>query len=143
VGEAGEPGRVTVATNMAGRGTDILLGAGVAERGGLHVILTEYHESRRIDRQLIGRCGRQGDPGSAQAIVALDDELFSTQLPGLCRWLAGRAGVQRHSLGTHALAVLRWVAQQRAESHHLEVRMQTLKHDRQIARLLAFSGRGE
>ncbi len=63
VAQAGQPGRVTVATNMAGRGTDIKLGDGVAELGGLHVIGTERHESRRIDRQLAGRCARQGDPG--------------------------------------------------------------------------------
>ena len=76
VASAGQPGRVTVATNMAGRGTDIQLHPAVREAGGLHVILTEYHESRRIDRQLFGRAGRQGDPGSYESIVALDDELF-------------------------------------------------------------------
>src|SRR5262249_20294699 len=63
VAHAGEWGRITVATNMAGRGTDILLAPGVVDRGGLHVIATEGHEARRIDRQLFGRCGRQGDPG--------------------------------------------------------------------------------
>ena len=76
VARAGQPGRVTVATNMAGRGTDIQLHPAVRAAGGLHVILTEYHESRRIDRQLFGRAGRQGDPGSYESIVALDDELF-------------------------------------------------------------------
>ena len=76
VAEAGQAGRITVATNMAGRGTDIRLHPAVSEAGGLHVILTEYHESRRIDRQLFGRCARQGDPGSYESIVALDDELF-------------------------------------------------------------------
>ena len=76
VASAGQPRRVTVATNMAGRGTDIQLHPTVREAGGLHVILTEYHESRRIDRQLFGRAGRQGDPGSYELIVALDDELF-------------------------------------------------------------------
>ena len=64
VAQAGQPSKVTVATNMAGRGTDIKLGEGVAEAGGLHVIVTEMHDAARIDRQLIGRCGRQGDPGS-------------------------------------------------------------------------------
>src|SRR5215510_1208793 len=76
VASAGKPRRVTVATNMAGRGTDIRLHPTVREAGGLHVILTEYHESRRIDRQLFGRAGRQGDPGSFESIIALDDELF-------------------------------------------------------------------
>ena len=74
--QAGQKGKVTVATNMAGRGTDIKLGEGVAELGGLHVIGTERHESRRIDRQLAGRCARQGDPGYCQFFVSLDDEII-------------------------------------------------------------------
>ncbi len=69
-------GKVTVATNMAGRGTDIRLGHGVPELGGLHVICTELHESQRIDRQLIGRCGRQGDPGTYRQFLSLDDEIL-------------------------------------------------------------------
>jgi preprotein translocase subunit SecA len=76
VGDAGQPGRLTVATNMAGRGTDIRLGDGVADLGGLHVICTELHEAQRIDRQLIGRCGRQGDPGTYRQFLALDDEIL-------------------------------------------------------------------
>ena len=76
VAQAGQRGRVTVATNMAGRGTDIKLGEGVAALGGLHVIGTERHESRRIDRQLAGRCARQGDPGLAQFFVSLEDEII-------------------------------------------------------------------
>ncbi|MGB8168417.1 MAG: hypothetical protein WCF18_13050, partial [Chthoniobacteraceae bacterium] len=76
VEKAGEPGRITIATNMAGRGTDIKLGPGVAEAGGLCVVATERHESGRIDRQLYGRSGRQGDPGSAQAFVSVEDELL-------------------------------------------------------------------
>ncbi|MDO4571545.1 MAG: helicase-related protein [Planctomycetia bacterium] len=76
VARAGQIGRVTVSTNMAGRGTDIRLGDGVEDLGGLHVICTEMHESARIDRQLIGRCGRQGDPGSYRQYLALDDELL-------------------------------------------------------------------
>ncbi len=75
VAEAGQLGKVTVSTNMAGRGTDIKLGEGVKELGGLHVICTEMHDSARIDRQLIGRCGRQGDPGTFRQYIALDDEL--------------------------------------------------------------------
>jgi preprotein translocase subunit SecA len=77
VKSAGAEGRVTVATNMAGRGTDIKLGAGVAELGGLHVICTEMHDAARIDRQLIGRCGRQGDPGTYRQYLALDDDILS------------------------------------------------------------------
>ncbi|MBL9123023.1 MAG: preprotein translocase subunit SecA [Planctomycetaceae bacterium] len=76
VAEAGRLGRVTVSTNMAGRGTDIKLGPGVEELGGLHVICTELHESARIDRQLIGRCGRQGDPGTYRQYLALSDDIL-------------------------------------------------------------------
>jgi preprotein translocase subunit SecA len=76
VAEAGSRGRVTIATNMAGRGTDIKLGPSVVTAGGLHVLGTERHDARRVDRQLIGRSGRQGDPGSGQFFVALDDELL-------------------------------------------------------------------
>jgi preprotein translocase subunit SecA len=76
VAGAGRRGKVTVSTNMAGRGTDIKLGEGIAELGGLHVICTEMHDASRIDRQLIGRCGRQGDPGTYCQYLALDDELL-------------------------------------------------------------------
>ena len=76
VARAGQPGTVTISTNMAGRGTDIKLGAGVQDLGGLHVIGTERHESRRIDRQLRGRCARQGDPGSSQFFVSFEDDLM-------------------------------------------------------------------
>ena len=76
IAAAGQSGKVTVATNMAGRGTDIRLGDGVADLGGLHVILTEMHDSARIDRQLSGRCGRQGDPGSFCQFLALDDDIL-------------------------------------------------------------------
>ena len=80
VAAAGQQGRVTVSTNMAGRGTDIKLGPGVKELGGMHVILTELHESARIDRQLIGRCGRQGDPGTYRRFLALDDDILESGL---------------------------------------------------------------
>ena len=142
VAMAGGAARVTVATNMAGRGTDILLGAGVAERGGLHVILTEYNESTRIDRQLVGRSARQGDPGSAQAIVAFDDEIFVSHAPRLAAWLGafsrGSGDVWRPAVG-----LLRWLAQGRVERLNREARENTLRHDRRISRTLAFSGRGE
>jgi len=80
VARAGLPGKVTVSTNMAGRGTDIKLGSGIADLGGLHVICTEMHDSARIDRQLMGRCGRQGDPGTCRQFLAMDDELLLTGL---------------------------------------------------------------
>lgn len=90
---AGQKGHITIATNMAGRGTDIMLGEGVAELGGLHVIGTERHESRRIDNQLKGRAGRQGDPGSSQFIISLEDELIKRY---------GRDLVERYEKGLHA-----------------------------------------
>ena len=142
VARAGEAGRITVATNMAGRGTDIELAHGVAERGGLHVILTEYNESRRIDRQLYGRSARQGDPGSGEAIVALDDELFTAQVPDLASWFARRLASGR-SLSASEVSLLRWLAQGRAEWRNRDAREGTLKQDRRLAQVLAFSGRGE
>jgi preprotein translocase subunit SecA len=94
IARAGEPGTVTISTNMAGRGTDIRLGEGVAESGGLHVIGTNHHESRRIDNQLRGRAGRQGDPGSSQFFVSGEDNLVTKyrieQFPGLTQ-----EGIQR------------------------------------------------
>src|SRR5437879_12335432 len=76
IAEAGQPAAVTIATNMAGRGTDIVLGPGVTEVGGLHIIGTERHESRRIDTQLRGSAGRQGDPGSRKLFISLEDDLM-------------------------------------------------------------------
>jgi preprotein translocase subunit SecA len=139
---AGRRAAVTVATNMAGRGTDIELGEGVAANGGLHVILTEYHESPRIDRQLFGRAARQGDPGSGEAIVALDDELFAVHAP----WLSHRIGAMTRTSGTvpaPALSLLRRVAQSAAEARSHTARMASLKQDRRLASMLAFSGSGE
>jgi preprotein translocase subunit SecA len=139
---AGQRARVTVATNMAGRGTDIMLGDGIEAKGGLHVILTEYHDSRRVDRQLFGRCARQGDPGSCEAVVSLEDELFEVCAPGPTALLrrALQAGVRVPAL---AFAALRVIAQWSAERHHAAIRMQNLKHDRQLNQVLAFTGKGE
>jgi preprotein translocase subunit SecA len=128
---------------MAGRGTDIALAPEVARAGGLHVILTEYHESRRIDRQLLGRCARQGDRGSCEVYVALDDELFRTRAPRLARHLRAWADARGRTLPAWATEWLRRVAQDAAERRNADMRMQTLKNDRQLSRLLAFSGRGE
>ena len=146
VARAGTSGSVTVATNMAGRGTDILLGAGVTERGGLQVILTEYHDSARVDRQLCGRAARQGDPGGAETLVALDDELFSLH----ARWLVlllsrslARLQPAGSDLPRWALWLLRIVAQTTAESRNRRMRKASLEHDRRLAAMLAFSGRGE
>jgi preprotein translocase subunit SecA len=139
---AGQSGRVTVATNMAGRGTDIRLGDKVAERGGLHVILTEYHESRRIDRQLYGRCARQGDPGSCEAVVSLEDEIFAVFAPRatkLLKWFS-RNGTK---LPAQAYRRLRMLAQYSAERRSAQLRTQNLKLDQRLDQVLAFSGRGE
>ena len=137
VGEAGQGGRITVATNMAGRGTDIKPTPEAKKAGGLHVILTEFHESPRVDRQLVGRSGRQGDPGSAQAIVCPDDTLFES-LPGALRRLAGRlAGTPQRLL----LERLVRKAQRTAEKRAYRARMQTLRQDRELHRLIGFAGR--
>jgi len=137
VAEAGEAGRVTVATNMAGRGTDIKLGPGVAERGGLHVIATELHDSGRIDRQLFGRCARQGDPGTCEAILAMEEDLVTAFLP--------LAGTQARGVGRVAGWLGRPVfrfAQWRAERAHARARRDLLDLDDYLGDLLAFSGRG-
>jgi preprotein translocase subunit SecA len=134
VAEAGRRGRITVATNMAGRGTDIRLEPGVAELGGLHVVATERHEARRIDRQLFGRGGRQGDPGSFESIVSLEDELFQVHAGPLERRLA-EGGV------APGLALAR--CQRAAARLHARIRRDLLRHDRELDRLLAFSGRAE
>jgi preprotein translocase subunit SecA len=140
VASAGERGRVTVATNMAGRGTDIALGPGVQELGGLHVIATERHESRRIDRQLFGRAGRQGDPGSGEAIVSLDDEI-AFYAPRW-RWLAERFVRPDGSLPTWIARFAIERAQSAAERTHARARADLLKLDEQLESTLAFSGRG-
>jgi preprotein translocase subunit SecA len=143
VREAGEPYRITVATNMAGRGTDIALAPGVAEAGGLHVIATERHEARRIDRQLFGRCGRQGDPGSYESYVSLEDELFDFHADVLARRIAEAAlqGSSRLARSVLSRAIDR--SQRAAERLHSRMRSQLFQHDTRMESLLAFSGRRE
>jgi preprotein translocase subunit SecA len=142
VARAGQPGAVTVATNMAGRGTDIRLGLGVAECGGLHVVLTEYHESRRVDRQLFGRSGRQGDPGSCETVVSLEDEIFTTYVPRTTKLVRGLVARGIPAAGW-AFPVLRWLAQSVAEHRGVLARKYNLREDQRLDRVLAFSGRGE
>jgi preprotein translocase subunit SecA len=142
VAAAGQPGRVTVATNMAGRGTDIKLDPAVREAGGLHVILTEYHESRRIDRQLFGRAGRQGDPGSCESLVSLEDELFVTHAGWLVSSLLWLSGADRELPGWLG-GLLRRTAQAAAERRNARVRKRTLEGEKHKDRSLAFAGVGE
>jgi preprotein translocase subunit SecA len=140
VARAGQPGRITVATNMAGRGTDIKLDPALRRHGGLHVVLTEYHESRRIDRQFFGRAGRQGDPGSYETIVALDDELFRRFVnPGLLRVL--RKSLNRTQPIPGAIGrALRSYGQHAAERLHGGARRTALAEDLRINRILSFAG---
>jgi preprotein translocase subunit SecA len=143
VAQAGQRGKVTVATNMAGRGTDIALAKGVVELGGLHVIASELHESRRIDRQLFGRCARQGDPGSFEAIVSAEDDLLRTYLGPAARWVARHRGIAGRQIGQRLLRRLLRIAQQRAEASQARIRRDLLRSDEQLGDVLAFSGRGE
>jgi preprotein translocase subunit SecA len=143
VAQAGQVGGITVATNMAGRGTDIKLGKGVAELGGLHVIATELHESRRIDRQLFGRCGRQGDPGFFEVILSLEDELSRVYLKGAAGALARRVVGDGRGFSQALLRKLVRHAQARAEASHAAIRRELLTMDEQLGDLLAFSGKGE
>jgi preprotein translocase subunit SecA len=144
IAAAGRPGQITVATNMAGRGTDIVLAPAVRDAGGLHVILTEFHDSTRIDRQLFGRAGRQGDPGSHESLVSLTDELFASHAGRWVDRLRRRAARSRSRVVAPFVAWLlrRW-AQRAAESHHAEIRRNTLAQERQTDRMLAFAGRPE
>lgn len=139
IAQAGRAGRITVATNMAGRGVDIRLGGGVVERGGLYVILSERHDAGRIDRQLIGRCGRQGDPGTTEAILSLDDPLLDV-LP----WPAiRRVGRLPGRIGGVCGRLLFYWAQRRAERVHSRMRRALLRADQRLGSLLAFTGEME
>ena len=141
ISQAGQPAQITVATNMAGRGTDIRLGPGVVEIGGLHVIASERHEAGRIDRQLFGRCGRQGDPGASEAFVSLDDELITVHVWKPLRWLA--EVTSSTFFGKWLGRVLFGRAQRGAQRLHARMRHNLLKMDEQLSESLAFSGRSE
>ena len=130
VAEAGLAGAVTIATNMAGRGTDIKLGPGVKEAGGLAIIGTERHESRRVDRQLRGRAGRQGDPGSSQFYVSLEDDLMrmfgSDRIAGLMDKLGYKEGdVIQHSMISNSIQR----AQKKVEENNFGIRKRLLEYD--------------
>jgi preprotein translocase subunit SecA len=135
IAEAGKPGAITVATNMAGRGTDIKLATGVREVGGLHVILTERHTARRVDRQLFGRAGRQGDPGSARCIISLEDDLVLKFAPHVSSLLRKRYRSRRGPLPAWTVAAFD-AAQRRAQRAAFKSRAGVLRHDEELDRTL-------
>jgi preprotein translocase subunit SecA len=130
ISRAGQQGGVTIATNMAGRGTDIKLAEGVAQLGGLHVIGTERHESRRIDRQLRGRCARQGDPGSSHFFISLEDDLMRLFGSPKIVKIMEKFGLEEGQELTHPL-LNRSIetAQKRVEGHNFQIRKRTLEYD--------------
>lgn len=138
---AGQLGKITVATNVAGRGTDIELGPDVSELGGLHVVSVSRNDARRIGRQLIGRCARQGDPGSVGFFMSLDDGRITFAYPRaflkILKWLSSNDKPMPVQL---AGIILRW-PQKKIENKHYQQRRQVIKQDKQQVRILAFSGR--
>lgn len=134
---AGQAGRITVATNMAGRGTDILLGPGVAELGGLHVVMTERHDAARVDRQLAGRSARQGDPGVFFAMLSLEDDILASAPMPWTRRVAELAVRRRWSaVARRAIRFAQW----RAEARQARLRRALLMSDDGLDHALAFSG---
>ncbi len=130
VNRAGQPGAITIATNMAGRGTDIKLGKGVPDLGGLHVIGSARHDARRIDRQLRGRCARQGDPGSSRFYISLEDDLMRLFGSDRVASIMSKMGLQEGDELSHPLlnrSIER--AQRRVEEQHFSVRKRTLQYD--------------
>jgi len=141
--EAGRVDRVTIATNMAGRGTDIKLGPGVTEKGGLHVIATERHESGRIDRQLFGRTARQGDPGSSRAFVSLEDELIMRFTPATVRRTV--AATLKREMPAHEQLAGRAIRMAQAKAQRLayKQRQGVLRMDTWMEDSLSFTGNAE
>ena len=130
IAQAGQLGKVTIATNMAGRGTDIKLGEGVIEVGGLHILGTSRHESRRIDNQLRGRSGRQGDPGSSRFYLSLEDDLLRIFGSGKISGIMDKLGMEEdepieHTMITRAIEN----AQRKVEGHHFDIRKHLLEYD--------------
>ena len=140
VAAAGQPGRITVATNMAGRGTDIRLSKEAVANGGLHVIMLEVHDARRVDRQLAGRCSRQGEPGTFIPILSLQDALLDETLSrSEKKWI-------RLGYGLYGQSFARWImrrAQRKAERLHARMRRGLLRSDEVLDHALAFSGNTE
>jgi preprotein translocase subunit SecA len=142
VSKAGEPGQITIATNMAGRGTDILLGPGVAGLGGLHVLATERHESGRVDRQLFGRAARQGDPGSAQVFISAEDELLRRHLKPAARASLRTALKAGSTVAAPVARACFSSAQSAAQSLAFRQRREVLRMDTWLDEALSFTGGG-
>jgi len=140
IAQAGQTGRITIATNMAGRGTDIVLGDGVVECGGLHVVMTEHNDARRIDRQLCGRCGRQGDPGSYEAFLSLEDEIVNDVTPRRVRTLLHKIRVVQRPIFRRPGKGFMRLAQRAVEKRHLRMRRRMHRVDEQIADAMSFTG---
>lgn len=131
VARAGSLGNITVSTNMAGRGTDIPLGEGVSELGGLHLIICQHNTSRRIDRQLLGRCARQGDPGMAETLISFDKPLIARLFPAWLRRCAGEHGLSRPQWLVRLIVLLpQWLE----ESHQRAQRREMLEQDARLER---------
>lgn len=140
---AGVEGSITIATNMAGRGTDIALSPGINKIGGLHIIATECHESRRIDQQLFGRCGRQGDAGSYEMYLSLEDEIVVKYTPSAIIFICKKT-LKSHIPGSIWFTrMVFYLAQTRAQIHHASIREILFKMDNKMDDFLAFSGKSE
>ncbi|MFC1524895.1 preprotein translocase subunit SecA [Planctomycetota bacterium] len=130
VAKAGQRGTITIATNMAGRGTDIVLGEGVAQLGGLHILGTERHEARRIDNQLRGRAGRQGDPGSSQFFLSLEDTLMRLFVPAWVKEMFLKLGMKEGDrIQSRMLSTRVEKAQKMMEAHNFDIRKNLLEYD--------------
>jgi preprotein translocase subunit SecA len=136
IARAGQRGAITVATNMAGRGTDIVLSAQARDSGGLHVVISELHEAARIDRQLAGRCGRQGDPGEVRVHLSLEDALVQHHGP----WIAMMTMLRFAGESGSWIPVLARVAQMRAERLLARMRRGLLRSDEWLGDAIAFAG---
>ncbi len=137
VARAGEPGCVTIATNMAGRGTDIRLAAGISDQGGLAVILSDRHDAARIDRQLAGRGARQGDAGSFTQVLSLEDALLDPLRTTAAGRLLLTAARTHHRIACAVFAIM----QKRAERRHRLVRRELMRFETRLQSSLSFAGR--
>jgi preprotein translocase subunit SecA len=143
IANAGQQQAITVATNMAGRGTDIALGLGVAELGGLHVIALSRNDARRIDRQLYGRCARQGDPGSCEAILSLQDPALQHFYSSAMLMLFSKLCPENQPIPDFIAKLILRFPQQKKEKQQRKTRKQLTKQDSHLSRILAFSGKFE